>query len=423
MNKELFEYLNESVQEMVDHAAGKTFLPTTVYKLDSTGRKRMWRIWVDGDENKGIINILSGLVDGDKVPQTIEITEGKNAGKANATNPYTQAIAEAKAKLKLQLRSGYVENEADVKASGTLGSGLPQCMLAHKYSKDGSQKSSKTLDKMKIKGEKIYISRKLDGIRGLIVTTENDAVLFTRKGDKSKVQAQHILDDALKARQTHFPGLEGQLILDGELYVDPSQMSFTDLNGHLNRKDSQDLKEIGKIRYHIYDVMVDKPYPERYDFIKKFVSSSIDLVESYEITANDEVIEEYLDKFIAEGYEGAMLRTLNSPYENKRTWSLCKVKVFESEELELVGMEQDVRGGGLIGAFVMKLNQPTKDRDGNIVTTVKAGVTGLTQEQQKNIWNNQDRYIGTMCTIEYFGKSSYNIHRFPKMKQLNRVDV
>lgn len=407
MNKELFEYLNESVQEMVDHAAGKTFLPTTVYKLDSTGRKRMWRIWVDGDENKGIINILSGLVDGDKVPQTIEITEGKNAGKANATNPYTQAIAEAKAKLKLQLRSGYVENEADVKASGTLGSGLPQCMLAHKYHPTGAQKSSKTLDKIGIKNKKIHVQPKLDGNRCLIKITEFGAIMYTRKGDVMPVQIKHILD-----RVSEEFDVINELILDGELFSD--ELTFNELNGHLKRKGSQDLFALAKIKFHLYDVMVDKPYSERYEMLKRFQGRGIEVVPSFEITATDEAIQEKLEEFLAEGHEGLMIRTLDKGYENKRSWQLCKVKIFEDAEFEIVDFEEDAMGR--LGGVVVKLEKPVWGTEGKSIEVFRAGLTGIDHEEGRKMLANKDKYIGKMATVEFFGRSEYGVPRFPKFK-------
>lgn len=422
MNKELFDYLQESLQEAVDHTEGKTFLKTTVFKLDSTGRKRVWSIWVDGDETKGIINIEAGLVDGKKVLQTIEITEGKNIGKANATTPYTQAIAEARAKVDLQLRSGYVENVDDAKQA-VLGSGLPQCMLAHKYHPTGEQKSSKTLDKIGIRGKKIHVQPKLDGNRCLIKITNDGAVMYTRKGDVMPVQIEDILQECLMAYQAL--NLTEEIILDGELFS--NDLSFNELNGLLKRKSRQHPFLLSKIKYHLYDVMIDKPYSYRYGMLKALLSepslngfdiTSIELVPSFEIKATDEAIKEKLEEFLAEGYEGLMIRTLDKGYDNKRSWQLVKVKLFEDAEYKILDLEPDAMGR--LGYFIMEMDKPTVDRDGDVVTTFKAGISGIDHEEGKKMLANKHKYIGKMATIEYFGKDVRP--RFPKYKGI-RQDV
>lgn len=410
---------------------------TTVYKLDSKDKKRQWSIEVVGYEDKAVIVIESGLVGKKLVTQTIGITEGKNLGKANATTPYTQAVSEAKAKLELQLRSGYVENLEEVKESGTLRSGIKSPMLAQKHDPTGKQKGSKTLEKMKLLGKKIHVQPKYDGNRCIISIKPNESltdaivVMYTRKGDVMPVQLQHIITE-LKGHYGAAYFADGfspdtpEWVLDGELFS--TEMSFNELNGHLKRKDSQDPIALAKIKYHLYDLMLDKPYDVRYNHLKNFLSETysdesvkyVELIPSYEVEATDENIKEKLEEFLAEGHEGLMIRTLDSPYENKRSWSLCKVKLFEDFEAKLIDIELDSMGR--LGAFIMEMPKPSKDRDGKTINTFKAGTTGISHEEGLKIISNKDKYIGTMCTIEYFGLSEYLVPRFPKMKQLNRLD-
>ncbi len=405
----------------------------TLYNLDNSGRPRQWSIEVepvpivnsnvpDGElpyqtGEIGRIIIETGLVNGAKVPQTIDITKGKNLGKANATTPYTQAVAEAKAKIELQLRSGSVYNLADVKESGTLGSGIKEPMLAQKIDPTGKQKGSKTLEKMKIKGKKIHVQPKLDGNRCLIKVESTPsgvkAGMYTRKGDFMPVQLQHILMRVLEEAD-----VVTDVVLDGELFS--NEMSFNELNGHLKRKSNQDEQALTKIKFHLYDIMVDKPYSERYEMLNRFEGRGIEVIPSYEITATDEAIKEKLEEFLAEGHEGLMVRTLDKGYENKRTWQLCKVKLFEDFEAKLLDLELDSMGR--LGAFIMEMPEPSTNREGKPITTFKAGTTGLTHEEGLKIVANKEKYLGTMCTVECFGFSEYSVPRFPKMKQLNRQD-
>jgi ATP-dependent DNA ligase len=100
-----------------------------------------------------------------------------------------------------------------------------------------------------------------------------------------------------------------------------------------------------------------------------------------------------------------MIRQLHIPYEYKRTWQLCKVKVFEDEEFKLVGFEEDKRGG-FVGAFTMQ----------NGDSIFNAGASGQSEEERAYIWTHQDEFIGKMATVCFFGRSEYGVPRFPKFK-------
>lgn len=398
-------------------------LGNTLYKLDSKGKVREWKIEVVDNGTHATIVTTAGLQDGKQVVNSIDIYEGKNVGKSNETTYYTQAVSEALATAELKLRGEY-RTELDTTQHQTLRSGIKAPMLAQKYDATGKQSSSKTLEKMKLEGEKIHVQPKLDGNRCLIQITPNEdgqsatGVMHTRKGDVMPVQLKHILNEVLQNYYEIFSGDGGlhepiEITLDGELFS--TEMSFNELNGHLKRKDSKDPEQLAKIKFHLYDVMSEKPYSERYEMITSFASEHVELIPSYEIEANDGLINEFLERFLAEGHEGLMIRRLDMPYENKRSWQLCKVKVFEDAEYELVDIEEDARGG-FVGAFVMKLSTPSINRDGKTVHTFNAGVRSLTHEEGAKMLANKQDYIGKTATIEYFGLSEYSIPRFPKLK-------
>jgi len=54
-----------------------------------------------------------------------------------------------------------------------------------------------------------------------------------------------------------------------------------------------------------------------------------------------------------------------------------------------------------------------KSRNGKIWN---AGASGQSQEERKEMWENREKYLGKMATVEYFGFSEYSIPRFPKFK-------
>lgn len=395
-----------------------------LYKLDSKGKVRIWWIYVQ-EYSAGHADIVmeSGLEGGKLVVNSIRITEGKNIGKANETTPFEQAVKEAQAKVELQLRSGYVRDKADLKQF-TLGSGIPAPMLAQKYSPDGSQKGSKTLAKMKIEGEIIHVQPKYDGNRCLMKLTPDGVELYTRKGDRMlpipHLEEQIFASYQLMNNNSLGISLDG-LILDGELFTD--KFSFNTLNGLLRKEDKTEQQQemLRQIDYRLYDVMTDEGYEERQRLIRAFRSQNVDVVPTYEIRATDDEIKKYLEKFLSEGHEGLMIRVLGKGYENKRSWQLVKCKLFEDEEFELSDIEEDARGG-FVGAFIMKMNEPSVDRDGKPITEFKAGVSGLSQEEGAEMLKNKANYIGRIATVEFFGRSEYGVPRFPKLKGF-RSDV
>lgn len=381
-------------------------LGQTLYKLDSKKKIRIWSIDVLDHGTHAEIVTTAGLQDGKQVETVIPISEGKNIGKSNQTDYYTQAVSEALASAELKLRGEY-RTSLDSVEHQTLRSGIQAPMLAHKHDPTGEQKGSKTLAKLGLYGKEVHVQPKLDGNRCLIKIEDGKAVMHTRKGDVMPVQLTHVLKDILIHEEP------SDTILDGELFS--TEMSFNELNGHLKRKESKDEEQLAKIKFHLYDVIKDVGYEERYAYIQKFASDSIHVIPSHKVIATDEALNTFLALFLAEGHEGMMIRTLDAPYENKRSWSLLKMKIFQDEEFEILDIEEDARGG-FAGKFIMKLPTPSVDREGNVLTTFKAGISNLTQEEGALMLRNKSDYIGKMATIEYFGVSEYFIPRFPKFK-------
>jgi len=381
----------------------------------STGKGKIWKIRVEDKGTQSEIIIRSGAVDintqteGKLITNTAIVSTGKNIGKINETTHYTQAVNEAQAKIELKRREGYTDDLSQITSSAVLGSGIPKPMLANKYHPTGAQNSSKTLKQMKIEGKRIIVQPKLDGNRCIVHIKDGKAVAYTRKGDVMPVQLKHILDSLI---ETLAQSSMTELIVDGELYCDPAVMSFNILNGLIKKQSaSAEQQELRKqIKFHIYDVMLNVGYEKRVQIIANFASEHVHVVESKEIIATDENIQVELERWIELGYEGLMIRVLGIPYENKRSWQLVKVKLFEDREFTLIGFEEDVRGG-FVGTFVfdlpkellIELGKPLVDAQGKPIVDFKAGTSGQTVEDRTYMLQNPDKFLGKVGTVEYFG--------------------
>lgn len=392
----------------------------TLYKLDSKGKVRSWQIEVKFSGYYPKIITTAGLLEGGKTVTEVVITTGKNIGRTNETTALQQAEFEAQATWNLKVRSGYVEDITQVRQA-VLGSGIPAPMLAQKYSPNGEQKSSKTLVQMKLAGQKIHVQPKLDGNRCLIKINSDGVEMFTRKGDRM-LPLPHIEEQILSCYE-HILKSDKTFILDGELYT--TEFSFNTLNGLIRREEKTDehLEMLRQVNYHIYDVMAgDLCYAERLCLIGQFRHTNIKLIPSFEIIASDTEIRKVMELFLADGYEGLMIRRLDTPYQNKRSWSLMKYKDFQDAEYKVVDIIEDARGGGIIGAFVLEMNEPAVDRDGREIKTFRAGIKDLSQDEGRKMLANKQDFIGRYATVEFFSLSEYSVPRFGKLKGF-RADI
>lgn len=383
----------------------------TLFRVDSKKKIRSWQISVNQLEDGTAQKITETGVHGGKItPSIVLITQGKNIGKINASNPYTQALAEAEADYTQALRKGYSVGIENAKAE-TSGSGNLKPMLAQKYCSDMKQKDSKNLEKLGMLGEVVFVQPKKDGNRCNAVITKDGVQLITRKGDPF-LPIPHI-ESQLMGMQWDWDKSE-QYVVDGELMS--SEMTFNKLNGLLKKgkKSPEDLELVKTVEYHIYDVMMALPYSERYAVLEKAnPTDSIKLIDNIEIVATTETIDEHLERWLELGEEGLMIRRDGIPYEHKRSWQLMKYKNFEDAEYKVIDLEADVKGN--LGRFVCAPNEVIHDRYGKLIESFRVGVKGISHEEGREMLKNKATYVGKMGTVRYQMVSEFKVPRFGKL--------
>jgi DNA ligase-1 len=230
-----------------------------------------------------------------------------------------QAVAEAKSKWEKKVKSGYVESKKDAeKGKNELG-GYPP-MLA----KSAADIHEKYLT------FPCYIQPKLDGLR--CVSTLDGQYSRTRK----PLNFPHIQKEIDRIRK-EYPEL-AQAEFDGEIYLHKMSDNFQDLMS-IARKENHPQQHI--LEYHVYDIIDDsKSFTDRYvkPFSKLKLSGPVKVVPTF-LCKNQEEVDALEQRFIEEGYEGAMRRT-DAPYEFKRSANLLKIKRFEDSEFEVLGIEE-----------------------------------------------------------------------------------
>lgn len=277
--------------------------------LDITDKKYFVMIldeWFDSakmlpDNLAGYIVVDKWIENGAKhvVTPTI-ITEGKNKGKSNATNVFTQALSEA-----YSLRLKYISRNASDKQ--TDGVTLYPPMLANKYEVfDVSYK---------------WQQPKFNGVRA-VMTMVGDKVLIYSRQLKEYTQfgylrkfAKRFITDGTELLKYRFPGKDIKLYIDGELYL--HGVSLQDISGAARKKNS---KQEVKLDYYCYDCFVpglDLKYEDRKELLDMLfddpeIYGNIKQVVTWDVTDEASIMLHH-KWCLKNGYEGSMIR-LNEPY-------------------------------------------------------------------------------------------------------------
>jgi len=364
----------------------------TLYKKTSTGKIQYWTISVveNSDHSTGYdIWTHYGQVGGKEQRTVDSILKGKNVGKANETTPKQQAEAEAQAKWEKQLKKGYVQTLDGAEANETdeLIEGGIVPMLAHKFSEQAH----------KIKYP-AFVQPKLDGIRCIAIVKDGEATLWSRTR-KPITSCPHIIQELEAAFETQ------DIILDGELYNHEMKSDFEKIVSLVRQEEPGEGHEI--VQYHVYDTVNQEEFKHRYAklhrLFRMFEFYSLKLVQT-EVAKTEDDVMVFFDKYRAQGYEGAMMRNVDSSYVNKRSYDLQKVKEFDDAEYPIVGIEEG--RGKLAGHAIFKL----KTEEGKEFLAKMKGDTA----QLKKFFDDHSLWTGKKLTVQYQGLTGKEkVPRFP----------
>jgi len=339
----------------------------------------MWEIETEGPT----IVTTYGQLDGNKQIARDKILEGKNIGRSNETTPTQQAEVEAMAGWILKQKKGYVleiSDATDSKVNSDFITGGISPMLAQSYAKHASKIVYPA-----------FMQPKLDGHRCIAVIEGTKATLWTRTR-KPITGVPHIIRD-LEALSLP------DCILDGELYSHDYREKFEELTSFIKRPDPKPGHEV--VQYHMYDRVSEQPFWKRAASIPASTASLV-AVHTAPVATEDEALE-FFEACISEGYEGAMIRNSNSPYENKRSYNLQKVKEFSDAEFTVVGVEEG--RGKMAGKAIFVCKTSGGETFG---VKMKGALDSLTV-----YLTNSPDYIGKSLTVQYQALTAKGIPRFP----------
>jgi len=377
---------------------------TRLYTIDSSDRVRVWDIEVVQNGEAHGIKYRDGLENGKLKEWIFKASKPMNIGKVNETTAEQQAVLMLDAEIGIKLRNNYFHSIEEAHSNKLF---LP--MLAEKYEKRAA--------KLKYP---LYVQPKYDGSRANVYFSkaENRVVMMSRTG-KEVVSCPHIVT-SFTTYCTNNP----THIIDGELYNHALRDDFEQLMS-LSRKTKPtagDLAESARmLKLYVYDIYdtanPDLSFTERENIISEelhwTVEGSVELSETTAVN-NDEQLLTMEEHYLAEGYEGIMVRVPNAPYKvDGRSADLLKKKIFTDEEFEIVDvLEGDAVWRGCAKTIIIRLP------DGR---TQGAGLKGTFEVNAERL-ANKDQLIGKLATICYFGKTNDGLLRFPVCKDICRPD-
>ena len=215
--------------------------------------------------------------------------------------------------------------------------------------------------------------------------------------------------------------------LDGELIV--RNATFNETAGHVGRESGEP-----DFVFHVFDYVneaCDVPYACRMQELARLPEfERVVKVLPIEISTMA-ALAEYEERCIAEGYEGVMVRTPESPYKCGRSTEnegfLLKIKRFEDAEAVVLdcieGMsnlnpaEKDAFGRtkrssckdnkvgrGTLGAFLVR----------DVATGIEFRLSGFDAAMAASIWANRDAVLGRTVKFKHQPSGAKEAPRFPK---------
>lgn len=289
--------------------------------------------------------------------------------------------------------------------------------LANKY-------DEKTKKKVNLDKDVWFISRKLDGVRCIIVIDEKGkARSYSRAGKQF-----HTL--SLVEKEIESLGFKN-VVYDGEMCIvdENDNEDFQSIMKEINRKNHTIQNGLFKVFDYIPYRMFSKGYGESGTFSQRIFTlknillnnplKHVDFLEQIPVTSFQE-LNALASTAASKGWEGLMLRK-NDLYKGKRSNDILKIKTFFDDEYKVIetftGPFRYVKEG--VEVEEEMLSGVSIKHKGNIV---RVG-SGFSIDQRKHLFKNPNDILGKIITVQYFEESQnqngeYSL-RFPVIKVIH----
>jgi DNA ligase-1 len=257
----------------------------------------------------------------------------------------------------------------------------------------------------KMKGIK-RLECKLDGVRVLAVVSGSTVTLYSRNGKEFEnfPQIAQAIQDNRKAlavpNHTSY-----SYVLDGEIVGE----SFQKLMKQAHRK--SDAVTDGMV-YHVFDIIPLDSFIEghynaqqhkRIEMLERVraklpadgplqIMNGLDV--DLDTAEGHDIMQRYAEAAVEGGFEGIMIKSLDAPYQCKRSDSWMKWKPTISVDLNIVGFEEGTgRNENRLGAIICEGD----DNDRRIRVNVGSGFSDTVRDEY---WASRDQLLGHLVEVQ-----------------------
>ena len=258
------------------------------------------------------------------------------------------------------------------------------------------------------------ISRKYDGFRCFMIFEKGKCTKTISRNGRELFNVSHIVEEL----EEHFKGRALNFVLDGELMGDSwNDTASAARASKSDREQKMFLHLIDLIPYKEWVVrkgelklidrldIIDKLFPKEMTYLKK--------IENVVINSTEEAWE-YAKKYLDEGYEGAVVKDLNSVYAFDRSDDWLKLKFTDTVDLKVCGVTEG-RGDfeGMLGALICKLDN---SKSNGSKKTINIG-GGFKKQQRIDLWAIKDQLIDKTVEVKYQSMTPDGSYLFPVFKK------
>lgn len=238
------------------------------------------------------------------------------------------------------------------------------------------------------------------------------------------------------------------MVLDGEIYY-PGWKSYnvTTITGCGEDEAIRRQERSDWLYYMVFDILRDpdgnwlfnRPWRERRELLERIAGELQEACSYFQVVP---VIrsrkQQFLEKELAEGREGAVLKHVNGIYVmgKRPMWNWIKIKIDVEDDVVIMGFEPPVKrysgtayetwpywedgepvskhyAMGWIGSIIFG----KYDAEGNLVELGRC--TGIDEVQREEFSNYQDQYIGQVMKIKAMEKTEDGKFRHPNFVMLH----
>jgi DNA ligase-1 len=193
-------------------------------------------------------------------------------------------------------------------------------------------------------------------------------------------------------------------------------------------------------RFVVFDRSVPGTFEERWVNWKKPKYPKWVMVDKPVLLENRQQLDAYVDKILADGHEGVILRRPDGQYITKRatfkSQEVLRIKPMETDEGTIVGFECEYANTnqaeqdnlGHTKRSSAKAGKVAKDTLGKLILNTRrwgeVKVSGFTDDFADEVWRNQAKYLGDLVTYSFQLVGSLDKPRLLKFKGIRaRADM